>query len=97
MFALIHPKGSPLVSMWFSRLLNDLQIKRPEVSLHSCRHTMTVFMAKQRTYTPLQNRFLGHAIGKSVEERTYMAGLTFTVKELAETLEAVRFPLPLRR
>jgi integrase len=91
-FPLIHPKGSCLVSMWFSRLLKDLQIKRPEVSLHSCRHTLTVLLAKQRTYPPLQNRLLGHAIGKSVEDRVYLAGLTFSVKELSAALETVTFP-----
>ena len=87
----IHPKGSPLVSMWFSRLLTVLQIKRPEVSLHLLRHMLTVLLAKQQTYPPLQNRLLRHAIGKSVEDRVYLAGLTFSVKELAEALEKVRF------
>ncbi len=32
-------------------------------------------------------------IGKSVEERTYMAGLQFSVKDLSEALEAVKFPV----
>jgi integrase len=91
-FPLVHPKGSTLVSMWFSRLLTALQIKRPEVSLHSARHTMTVLLAKQKTYPPLQNRLLGHAIGKSVEDRVYMAGLQFSVKELSEALERISYP-----
>ena len=82
--------------MWFTRILKALELKRPAVSLHSLRHTLTVKLAQARTYPPLQNRLLGHAIGKSVEERTYMAGLTFSVKELAEAVEAVRFPLPQR-
>ena len=91
-FPLIHPKGSPLVSMWFMRLLRALQMKRPEVSLHSLRHTVTVKLAQARTYPPLQNRLLGHAIGKSVEDRVYLAWLTFTVKELSEALERMNFP-----
>ena len=95
LFPLLHPKGSPLVSMWFSRLLKVIGIKKPSLSLHSLRHTLTVKLAQQRTYPPLQNRLLGHAIGKSVEERTYMASLTFTPKELAEAIEKVRLPLEL--
>lgn len=91
-FPLIYPKGSPLVSMWFSRLLKELQIKKPAVSLHSLRHTLTVKLAQARTYPPLQNRLLGHAIGKSVEDRVYLAGLQFSVKELKDALEVVRFP-----
>jgi len=38
-------------------------MKRPEVSLHSLRHTLTVKLAKARTYPALQNRLLGHATG----------------------------------
>jgi hypothetical protein len=38
------------------------------------------------TYPPLQNQLLGHAIGKSVEERVYMTGLEFSVKELSEAM-----------
>jgi integrase len=64
LFPLLYPKESPIMSMWFSRLLTTLQIKRPEVSLHSLRHTVTVLLAKQKTYPPLQIRLLGHAIGK---------------------------------
>ena len=91
-FPLIFPKGSPLVSMWFTRLLKALNIKRPEVSLHSLRHTLAVKLAQARTFPALQHRLLGHAIGKGVEERVYLAGLDFKVKELSEALEAVKFP-----
>jgi hypothetical protein len=42
----------------------------------------------------LQNRLLGNAIGKSVEEKTYKASLEFSVKELSDALEAVKFPMP---
>jgi hypothetical protein len=43
-------------------------------------------------YAPLQNRLLGHAIDKSLEERVYMAGLEFSVKELSEAIEKISFP-----
>ena len=92
LFPAIHPKGSPLVSMWFTRLLKGLNLKRPEVSLHSLRHTVAVKLAQVRTFPALQHRLLGHAIGKGVEERVYLAGLDFKVKELSEALEAVKFP-----
>jgi integrase len=92
-FPLIHPKGSLLISMWYSRLLKALSLKRPAVSLHSLRHTLTVKLAQARTFPALQNRLLGHAIGKSVEDRVYLAGLTFSVKELSEALETVKFPM----
>jgi hypothetical protein len=53
---------------------------------------ITVKLAQVRTYPPLQNRLLGHAIGKSVEERVYMASLEFNVKELSEAIERISFP-----
>ena len=70
-------------------------MKRPEVSLHSLRHTLTAKLAEVRTHPPLQNRILGHALRQSVEDRIYLAGLTFNVKEMAEALEKVRFPVRL--
>lgn len=92
-FPTLFKKGSPLVSMWFARLLKTLGMKRPEVSLHSLRHTLTVKLAKARTYPALQNRLVVHATGKSVEDRVYLAGLVFSVKELSESIEAVKFPV----
>jgi hypothetical protein len=56
-------------------------------------HTVTQKLAKARTYPPLQNRLLSHAIGPSVEERTYMGSLEFSVKELQEVLEKITFPM----
>lgn len=94
LFPSIYPKGSSLPSLWFSRLLTVLKIKRPEVSLHSCRHFFTVKLAQQHTYPPLQNRLCGHALGSDTESKTYMHGLTFSVKEMSEAIERVRFPIP---
>jgi hypothetical protein len=54
---------------------------------------VTQKLARARTYPPIQNRLLGHSIGKSVEEKVYMGSLEFSVKELSEALEAVRFPM----
>jgi hypothetical protein len=38
--------------------------------------------------------WLGHSIGKNVEERVYLVSLDFSVKELNEAIEAVKFPVP---
>jgi integrase len=92
LFPLIHPKGSLLVSLWFTRLLRVLQVKRPAVSLHSLRHTMTVKLERNRTHPSIMHRLLGHAVGADVEARVYLASLTYSPKELQEALEAVKFP-----
>ena len=78
--------------MWFTRMFKQLGLKRPAISLHSLRHTLTVKLAQARTYPPLQNRLLGHAVGKSVEDRVYLGSLLYSVKELSEALESVSFP-----
>jgi hypothetical protein len=56
---------------------------------------LTQKLARARTYPPIQNRLLGHAIGKSVEEKTYMHSLEFSVKELSEVLEKIQLPFML--
>jgi len=94
LFPLIHPKGSPLPSLWFTRMLRVLGIKRPEVSLHSLRHTLATKMEKLRTHPSLMRRLLGHALGSDVESRVYLASVTYSPTELQEALEAVRFPSP---
>lgn len=91
-FPSMYQKGSPLPSMWFTRMLKALGLKRPAVSLHSFRHTLTVKLAQARTFPPLQQRLLGHSLGKDVESRVYLAGLAFSVKELSAALEVVKFP-----
>lgn len=92
LFPLIHPKGSPLPSLWFTRLLRGLGVKRPAVSLHSLRHTLATALEKKRTHPSLMRRLLGHALGNDVESRVYLASVTYTPKELQEALEAVKFP-----
>lgn len=47
LFPLIHPKGSPLPSLWFTRFLRGLGVKRPAVSLHSLRHTLATALEKK--------------------------------------------------
>ena len=90
-FPLLCDKGKELVSIFFSkRILKGW--KTPAITLHSLRHTLTQKLARARTYPALQNRFLGHAIGTSVEDRVYLGSLQFTVKELSEALEKVTFP-----
>ena len=92
LFPLIHPKGSPLPSLWFSRMLRVLSVKRPEVSLHSLRHTLATKLEKLRTHPSLMRRLLGHTLGNDVESRVYLASVTYSPKELQEALEAVRYP-----
>lgn len=92
LFPLIHPKGSPLPSLWFTRLLRVLGVKRPAVSLHSLRHTLATLLEKLRTHPSLMRRLIGHALGNDVESRVYLASVTYSPKELQEALEAVRFP-----
>jgi len=85
---------STLASRWFSKeILMPAGIKRPALSLHSLRHTLTHKLIHARTYSPLQNRLLGHALGKSVEMTAYTRGLEFSVKELSDALETVKFPV----
>lgn len=85
--------GSNLVSRWFSKgILLPAGIKRPAVSLHSLRHTLTHKLIHARTYAPLQNRLLGHSLGKTVEMTSYTRGLEFSVKELNEAIEKVAYP-----
>ena len=91
-FPILSDKGKELVSIFFSkRILKGW--KTPDITLYSLRHTLTQKLARARTYPALQNRLLGHAIGTSVEDRVYLGSLEFTVKELSEALEAVKFPL----
>ena len=92
-FSLIHPKGSPLPSMWFTRLLRLLHVKRPEVSLHSLRHTLATKLERLRTHPSLMRRLLGHALGTDVESRVYLASVMYSPNELQEALEAVRYPI----
>ena len=93
LFPALFSYGSIKTTQWFSALLEQLKVKRAAVTLHSLRHTVTVKLAQARTYPPLQNRILGHAVGKSVEERVYMASLNFSVKELSEAIEKITFPV----
>ena len=86
LFPLIHPKGSPLPSLWFTRLLRVLAVKRPAVSLHSLSHTLATALEKKRTHPSLMRRLLGHALGNDVESRVYLASVTYTPKELAGSL-----------
>ena len=68
-------------------------MKRPSVTLHSLRHTMTVKLERARVHYSLMRRLLGHAVGKAVEDRVYLGSLKYSVKELAEAIEAVKFPV----
>jgi integrase len=92
LFPTAFPFGATKTSQLFSVLLKRTGIKRPTVSLHSLRHTLTQKLARAKTFPPLQNRLLGHAIGTSVEERTYMGSMEYSVKELSEALEKIQMP-----
>jgi len=92
LFPELFPYGSVKTSMMFTRLLKKLGIKRPAVTLHSLRHTMAIKLELARVHYSLMRRLLGHSIGKSVEDRVYLSSLKYSVKELSEALESVKFP-----
>jgi integrase len=92
LFPLLFPYGVVKTTMTFTRLLRKLKLKRPSVTLHSLRHTMTIKLERARTHYSLMRRLLGHSIGKAVEDRVYFGSLNYSVKELAEAVEAVTFP-----
>ncbi len=93
LFPLLFPYGGVKTTMTFSRLLRKLKIKKPALTLHSFRHTMTVKLERARVHYSLMRRLLGHAVGKAVEDRVYLGSLKYSVKELSEeAVEAVRFP-----
>jgi integrase len=62
-------------------------------TLHSLRHTMTIKLERARVHYSLMRRLLGHSVGKSVEDRVYLGSLKYSVKELSEALESVKFPM----
>ncbi|HSL02749.1 MAG TPA: hypothetical protein VK901_04335 [Nitrospiraceae bacterium] len=73
-------------------LLKRIGIKCPAGSLQFTEAQVTQKPARARTYPPIQNRLLGHAIGTSVEERVYMGMMEYSVKELSEALEKIQMP-----
>ena len=87
-----HASGTSFVSLWFSRLLTQAGLKTPAPSLHSLRHTLAVKLERERTHYSLQRRLLGHSAGSDVESRVYLGSLTYTVGELSEALNKVRYP-----
>lgn len=48
-FPTLYEKGSPSISKLFTDILIRCKIKRPAVSLHSLRHTMTIKLERART------------------------------------------------
>ena len=88
----MFPYGAVKLSLDFTRLLKQLKIKRPELTAHSLRHTMTVKLERARVHYSLMRRLLGHSVGKSVEDRVYLGSLKYSVTELSEALEMVKFP-----
>jgi len=87
-----HASGASFVSLWFSRLLTQAGLKTPALSLHSLRHTLAVKLERERTHYSLQRRLSGHSAGSDVESRVYLGSFTYTVGELSEALEKVRYP-----
>jgi integrase len=92
LFPELFPHGAVKASLTFTRLLKRLRIKRPAVTLHSLRHTMTIKLERARVHYSLMRRLLGHSVGKDVESRVYLGSLKYSVKEMSEALESVSFP-----
>jgi hypothetical protein len=53
---------------------------------------MAVKLELAKVHPSIRHRLMGHALGKSVEDTTYLRSLEYSVKELHEALEAVHFP-----
>ena len=53
---------------------------------------MAVKLERAEVHYSRMRRFLGHRIGKSVEDRVYLGRLKYSVKELSETLEKIQLP-----
>jgi integrase len=80
------------ISRWFTNALQQTGVKRKQVSLHSLRHSVTVKLIEAETHLPIQNRILGHAIGKDVELGRYGRMSKFTPQRLSEAIEKISFP-----
>lgn len=92
LFPLLHPYGVQKSSGWMATLLKKLNLKKPSLTQHSLRHTVAVKMEKARVHWSVMRRLLGHAVGKSVEERVYLGSLVYSPKELQEAVEAISLP-----
>jgi integrase len=92
LFPSLFPYGAVKVSLTFTRLLKRLKLKKPSLTLHSLRHTMTIKLERARVHYSLMRRLLGHSVGKDVESRVYLGSLKYSVKEMSEALESVSFP-----
>lgn len=79
-------------SQWFTKLLKQTKLKTPSLTLHSLRHTVAVKLERARVHYSLMRRLLGHAIGKSVEDRVYLGSLTYSPAELKEAIEVLSLP-----
>ncbi|HEV8328924.1 MAG TPA: tyrosine-type recombinase/integrase [Nitrospiraceae bacterium] len=93
MFPVLFPYGAVKASLTFTRLLKKLKLKRPAVTLHSLRHTMTIKLERARVHYSIMRRLLGHTVGKDVESRVYLGSLQYSITELSAELEKVSFPV----
>lgn len=93
-FPLLTASKVPMVSRWAGEFLKACGVKRPEVSAHSLRHSLTVNLERAKAHPSVMAKILGHAlVGRGVEGTTYLQSLSYPVKELAEAVEMVRFPM----
>lgn len=88
LFPMIHYSGA--VSMFFRRIMHRAQINRPELTLHSVRHTFTTELARLNVPDKVAHYLTGHAMGHDVHSRVYLH-LTPDPPTLQEALEKVRF------
>jgi len=49
------------LSLDFTRLLKQAKLKRPSVTLHSLRHTMTIKLERARVHYSVMRPLLGHS------------------------------------
>ena len=92
LFPRLYPYGATKISQWFSFGLEDLKIKRPELTLHSLRHRFAVGLERARVHPSIAYMLMGHALPGGVHATTYLKSLKYSMSELSEGVEAVRMP-----
>ncbi len=83
-------KHSSAVSMFFRRIMRRAKIDRPELTLHSVRHTYATEFARLNVPDKVAQYLTGHAMGHDVHSRVYMHYAP-ELSTLKEALEKVRF------
>jgi integrase len=83
-------KHSSAVSKWWRRFMEDLGIKRPDITFHSFRHTFRDAMRRGHVHPLIEDALGGWANGEKGTKEIYGAG--YPPEMLAGELEKVSYP-----